>query len=380
MCYNCRVDYRAQWREKRRRERRLRLLVPIAVLAMGVAGALTLPHERPRATLKWESAPVRSVGPPHLASSGDVLVVARPDGAFLGLDAATGAARWPEERFVPLGGRTVAVGAGRAFVAGGDGAVRAFWQSDGRPAWSEPLSVAEGVSAPLLYADDTLYVASEAGAVIAAKAETGEVIWRNDEGAAPVVAGMAFGDGRLYVAALDGKARALSAENGQVAWKAPSRDSRRESFGMVYSDLVLTDGALSFGSDDGWVYVLASEDGVLRSAFRARAPVRSRAAVEAGAAYFASCDGVFRKVGLHGGEAVWEYASGVPATCPPALVGRFVCFGADDGRVYGLDKLTGECEWTWRCGAAIKSLLAVGGDAVVCATWDGSLHALRTPR
>jgi len=60
-------------------------------------------------------------------------------------------------------------------------------------------------------------------------------------------------------------------------------------------------------------------------------------------------DGIFRALDIRHGEIIWEYAgvTGYVET-KPLLYQNMVIFGAWDGRLYALEKNTGEPVWIWR--------------------------------
>jgi outer membrane protein assembly factor BamB len=63
-------------------------------------------------------------------------------------------------------------------------------------------------------------------------------------------------------------------------------------------------------------------------------------------------------------------------TSSPVIVGDVVYFGASDGWFYALDARTGEAVWKYWFGLPIDSTVAVSGNTLVLATWDGTIYAL----
>lgn len=65
-------------------------------------------------------------------------------------------------------------------------------------------------------------------------------------------------------------------------------------------------------------------------------------------------------VDLNTGADVWSFATGGPVRLAPTVSGTMLLFGSDDGRVYCLDKSTGELRWEHRVAPHEEWLLARG--------------------
>jgi outer membrane protein assembly factor BamB len=63
-------------------------------------------------------------------------------------------------------------------------------------------------------------------------------------------------------------------------------------------------------------------------------------------------------------------------TSSPVIVGDIVYFGASDGWFYALEANTGSCVWKYWFGLPIASTVAVTGNTVIVAVWDGTVYAL----
>jgi outer membrane protein assembly factor BamB len=80
------------------------------------------------------------------------------------------------------------------------------------------------------------------------------------------------------------------------------------------------------------------------------------------------------------GAPVWSvrlpgkpYLGGVLSS--PAVSGDTVHIGSNDGRLYGLNRLTGATEWSYEIGTWVASPPAVSGNALIAGAWDGNLYA-----
>ena len=88
------------------------------------------------------------------------------------------------------------------------------------------------------------------------------------------------------------------------------------------------------------------------------------------------------------GRLLWRYkigtglVSSIPykrgestVTSSPVIVGDVVYFGASDGVLHALEVRTGKPLWQYRLGVPIASTVAVTGNTVVVAAWDGTIYA-----
>jgi outer membrane protein assembly factor BamB len=174
--------------------------------------------------------------------------------------------------------------------------------------------------------------------------------------------------------------------------EAPSSDSRVAwtfaAGGAIYAGATVSDGAVYFGSDDGYLYSvdLASHD--LRWKFRTAGFVRSVPAIAGGIAYVASDDGNVYAVNTKDGSQAWKAAIGNaanPRVVPdpasptwdfhqssPVVADGTVYVGSADKHVYALDAATGKVEWQFQAGGIVRDTAAVSDGTVYIGSWmDG---------
>jgi outer membrane protein assembly factor BamB len=77
------------------------------------------------------------------------------------------------------------------------------------------------------------------------------------------------------------------------------------------------------------------------------------------------------------GERRWRTPVGGPVNSSAAGAGGVVCFGCDDGQVYGLGAASGRELWTVKTGGPVISSPCIDGGAVFIGSDDGSVYCLR---
>lgn len=70
------------------------------------------------------------------------------------------------------------------------------------------------------------------------------------------------------------------------------------------------------------------------------------------------------------GQAVGRVIGGTPA-----VAGNYCYFGANDGRVYGVDTRSGLVRWWFRLGASVAASPIISGNALFIISRDGHVHA-----
>jgi outer membrane protein assembly factor BamB len=175
-----------------------------------------------------------------------------------------------------------------------------------------------------------------------------------------------------------------------------------ETGGPVRSSAAIAENAVYVGSDDGYLYALDLETGVLRWKYRTGSPVASSPAVangrvfvgsDSGSVYAFLAEGDKRLTEDRVGLQLWRFDAGDAVVGSPlvTLSGRTV-FGSRNGTVYAIDVVSGQPAWTHNTGgpvvaSPVKSpqpltVLDSSGrerterDVIFCASEDGQVSAL----
>jgi len=148
----------------------------------------------------------------------------------------------------------------------------------------------------------------------------------------------------------------------------------------------LANGLIYFGSQNGNLYALNSDDGVEVWSFHTEKPINSSPAVSNGTVYFQGNDGFTYALDAQSGAQKWKTETGPDRptdydnlSSSPAVQDGIVFIAGGNGNLYALDANTGEALWTVPALGynSLRSSPAVVGDTVYF-TAEKSLLALDT--
>jgi outer membrane protein assembly factor BamB len=115
---------------------------------------------------------------------------------------------------------------------------------------------------------------------------------------------------------------------------------------------------------------LDAEQGQQVWEFDSGQPILCSPAVAGGVVYCGSDNGVLYALDAQTGEPVWQFEAGGPIQASPAVVGELIVFGANDHNFYALDRRTGQKLWNYRTsGFCIQAPPVVHGERVFAAGW-----------
>ncbi len=165
--------------------------------------------------------------------------------------------------------------------------------------------------------------------------------WRFDAGWTIASSAAVSGETVVFTDA-SGSVRALRSADGSIAWEFKTDDP-------IYSTPDVAGDRVVFGSTDARIYALNARTGTPVWKLVTSSPVVASPRIVDGVAYIGAGDHLFRAIDLASGRLVWK-AEGIEGfvETKPLVAGSRVVFGAWDGRLYALDRLTGQPAWTWR--------------------------------
>ncbi len=211
---------------------------------------------------------------------------------------------------------------------------------------------------------------SSVGVVVAWATGTGVERWRTEletrVSATPALIGQ-----RLVVAASDGRLFALETASGELAREVDSEA------GPIQGDPVPSPedpGAVLFASLEGQ---LIEVNGELQVTDRRSFPSTFRAGpvVENGVVLLAGHEGTVWSYDWAGSDVLWRHEGLGALRAAPAPGDGIVAIGDLGGRLYVLDRATGERLWHARLNDAVTAPALVSGERVYAITEKGRLYA-----
>jgi len=309
----------------------------------------------------------------------------RGDPAHTGLYSTAGKARVQKERWRFKTGNvnrsTPVVIGGVVYVGSQTGILYALEAASGNLKW-EFVAPSEITSSPA-FAEGLVYINSDSG-FFAVDAASGRQAWQIKTGE-PVAfdhrwdyfqSSPVYVDGAVYFGSADGFIYAVEAKSGKGLWKY-------KTLGRVRSSPAVTDGVVYVGSMDGNLYALEARTGQLRwkfktagDAFFPTGEVQSSPAVANGLVFFGSRDGHLYAVDTATGQKKWAFShEGSWCISTPAVWEGLVFAGSSDGMfVDAVDERTGQEKWRSKTPARVFSSGAIAAGNVYFGTWGGEVN------
>ena len=152
------------------------------------------------------------------------------------------------------------------------------------------------------------------------------------------------GDGnRIYAASRDGNVIAFDPANGKQIWKVKLETTLSAGPGVG-------DGMLAVGSADGTIILLNTSDGTERWRSNLSGETLSAPLVSGDTVIVATVDNLLRALRATDGSERWIIEQSTPlltmrGSATPALAGRAVVAGFDNGRLAAIDIDSGDIVW-----------------------------------
>ena len=281
-----------------------------------------------------------------------------------------------------------AVADDRVFVANQNGDVIAIRAKTGKVAWRQRyrrcLASGPAVSGGTVFVSvmnpipcERTNRTAQPGFVVALAARTGRVRWRFNTSAvesSPLVVGR-----NVYVASWNHRIYALNARSGSVRW---SYDTGEE----INSSAAYADGTIFIGSDGGHVYALNAWTGRLKwrasafSRFGRREDFYATPAVAYGRVYIGNTDGTLYAFGAKSGDLLWAQRAGTYVYTAAAVWDGRVYVGSYDGGFSAFDAGTGKRVWRWEAPGAIHGAPTVMAGLVYFSTTSAGIATAKAQR
>lgn len=267
------------------------------------------------------------------------------------------------------------VAGNKVIIGSRDGKVYALEVASGRLLWDFKGPKFEAfISAPVVGNDKVYVTTNTEGSIIAIQLDTGEKIWQFDTKQMMRSSPCITPEGLICVGSFDKHLYALAeTQTGavEVRWKFPTA-------GSIQSTPRYFDGKLYFGSDDGNVYCVSTDQGTKIWEFPTGAEVRSSPWVEGGTVYVGSDDGhLYALDANNNGQPLWKFRTGGKVRSSAIVCQGQVLVGSTDGKLYRIDPGNGREVWSYDTGKPITASPSCEEGKVYFGSNDGSLYALR---
>ncbi|MFC3034219.1 outer membrane protein assembly factor BamB [Pseudoalteromonas fenneropenaei] len=324
------------------------------------------------------------------------------------------------------------------YSASRDGHVAAFAVADGKRLWETDVrenasfwpwqdSTSAKLSGGILQAYGKLFIGSEHGSIVALDRDTGAVVWRKSV-PGEALSMPAAGDGLIYVNLGSGKLLALHPDSGEERWSYEQEMPALTLRGL--SSPTVASGGVLVGEETGRLSVLISASGYQAwsadvavakgaSEFERLVDVDTKPLVSGNNVYAIAYNGNLAAIELRGGNVIWkrEYSSyremsidlqtiylvdsngviyaldkdsGIERwsqsglrgwyVTGPAVFGKYLVVGDQEGNLHWLDKETGQlvsrAEFD-SSGFYVEPIVA--DDKLIVVTRDGEVSAIAQP-
>lgn len=339
-------------------------------------GFAQVPNFAPPLRQKWAVNFGQPASYPVIADGRVFVTVRKPSSTYgtklYSLDAATGEIMWSKD----LGGTywwsALCYENGRVFALNYDGMLRAYSAWDGDLVWSRQLTGQWSFDSAPTVGGGIIYTAGagSAGTLYAVSADTGAVLWT-----APVANGNssspALGIEGVYVSYACLRAYGFAPGDGSLLWRNVTGCSGGggKTTALHNNRLYARDSSLGNAVFDAWT---GAQTGTFVS--------RTIPAFRGTTGFFmngqqSSLGSKLEARDLEGNNLLWSFGGDGRLMTAPLVVNDHVYVGSTTGKLYALDKATGNEAWSTSVGSelAINDEHGVGQPPAGLASADGLL-------
>jgi eukaryotic-like serine/threonine-protein kinase len=258
-----------------------------------------------------------------------------------------------------------------AFYATFAGRVYAFNLKTGADRWVYPRESSDSIGpviGNIVLANDTIYLNSSSGIVIALDSSTGDKKWIYQVGdkiwTSPVVS-----DGIVYTGCYDGKFYAIRGDNGTGLWqvKLPT---------AVSSSPAISKNTIIVGTFDHKLMSLNNSDGSTRWTFSGSNWFWATPVVADNIVYAANLDRKIYALNVDSGKEIWEFIGDSPFISTPVIVNGMLAAVSESGTLYLINLADGISKKDMSLGFQAVAPLYAGGDTIYVHTKDDYIHAI----
>jgi len=290
--------------------------------------------------------------------AGEMVYFGSGDNHFYALNKESGTQQWVFKTDGAVHS-SAAIKGNALYVGSTDGKLYAIDKNTGQMIWSF-ASAGEKMyglwdyylSSPVVD-EDKVYWGSGDGHLYAIDASSGELQWKYDTGDI-VHASPALDSEKVYFGGFDGHMYALNKEDATLVWKFKTVGASYFPKGEIQKAALINDGAVYFGSRDYNMYALDAVTG--RGRWNLKQPqgwIIATPVEHNGNLYFGTSDAhIFYSVDKNSGAVNWTIPLNMRVYGSAIVHNDIVYFGTFDGKLIGIDHLTGELKWQFQTTAS----------------------------
>jgi outer membrane protein assembly factor BamB len=204
--------------------------------------------------------------------------------------------------------------------------------------------------------ENRIYWGSGDGHLYVVEASSGDLLWKYDTGdivhASPVVY-----KNKVYFGGFDGHMYALDKTTGSLAWKFKTVGATYFPKGEIQKAALIIDDVVYFGSRDYNIYALDANTG--RGRWNLKQPrgwITATPIEYKGNIYFGTSDAhIFYSVEKNSGTVNWTIPLNMRVYGTAIVDDDIIYFGTFDGKVLGIDHLTGETKWQFQTASSLQN-------------------------
>jgi len=229
------------------------------------------------------------------------------------------------------------------------------------------------VGTPLIDGE-MMYVAlaNDGEGLVAYNLSKSKVVWRNTIGnieSSPLLVG-----NRIYITTLEGKLICLEKENGTIIWTYEiSGDKRTRS---IHSSPASDGNVIIFGCDNGSLYSVGLNDGILRWSSKTRASVLASPSIQEGRVFVGSTDSTFYAFDVTTGNLLWTQKLSGKINSSQAVDKKHIYVATINRTIYCLNVDDGSITWRMNIDGVINSAPLISGTTVYIGSLDKALYAI----
>lgn len=256
-------------------------------------------------------------------------------------------------------------------VSDDDGGLTAYDLREGSVLWKNKTGRIENA---LLLLEDRVIVSTVSDGICAIDKKGGSILWRyrHGRGGGPTTGGSTpAGSGKMVLFGTeDGYVTALNSDDGKPLWQIKAGEN-------VAASPVIKDNELFVGTLEGKMLSLDLSTGETVWMTEIGSAVHCAVAVGDSNIFAATASGEIVSLRKENGKPSWRFDTGGVLGCAPLLAGDVLYIGSLDKNLYCLDAVSGELLWKYRAGGRIISAPVAYDGRIILMSDDNLIFALK---